>query len=378
MTTLLPSRLKVPSSLAVTESNANSVARSFNVRCVSFLQFDTLLLTRSHPTGHKTHGLTPERLALKNIVLVGSGAYHSFAVDAEGQVFAWGLNSFHQTGVSDDDGGWEDTITTPTIVESLLPANNDGARVVQISGGVHHTLFLLSDGKVLGCGRCDGSEIGLGKDHPEMKEMKQREVEALGRRKIREEEERVRIAAEPVEETDEGEPGQPLSELEIDLKAKEEAAQQIPLPNPFIPLPTLITFPNKKDSKIIQLASGTRQNFAVTSQGNVFTWGFGNTAQLGLGDEEEAETPTKVVSKAMEGFRVLSAAAGGQHSVVVAVRGEGAKPSIYEGYEKEKVEEKKVEKKVEEKKEEEKEEKDGEDVEMKEVNGDAPAAETEA
>ncbi|ORY73861.1 regulator of chromosome condensation 1/beta-lactamase-inhibitor protein II [Leucosporidium creatinivorum] len=324
---------------------------------------------------HRTHGLTPERLALKNIVLVGSGAYHSFAVNKDGEVYAWGLNSFHQTGVSDDDGGWEEIISTPTIVESLLPKHHGGARVVQIAGGVHHSMFLFSNGEVWGVGRSDGSEMGLGKDHPEMKAMKEREEEALVERRKKEVEEREKLAVEPTED-DEGEPGPPLSGIELDLKAKENAAQLIPLPNPFVPLPTKISFPsdtdNGDDTKIIQLATGTRQNFGVSSRGAVFAWGFGNTAQLGLGDEEEAETPTRITSKSMKGFRVLSAAAGGQHSVVVAQRGEGAQPSLYQKKaEEKKVEEKKVEEPKEKAEEPEKAEetKENGDVEMEAANG---------
>ncbi|KAK4050213.1 hypothetical protein OIO90_005195 [Microbotryomycetes sp. JL221] len=282
---------------------------------------------------HRAHGLTPERLALKNIVLVGSGVYHSFAVDKDGQVFAWGLNSFHQTGVAEDDGGWEETITTPTIVESLLPKHHNGAKVVQIAGGEHHTVFLLSNGQVWACGRCDGSEIGLGKDHEQMKAMKEREQEALIRRKAKEEQERQRLRDEPPQEDDEGNPGQPLSDFELELKAKENAAQLVPLPNPFIPEPTQIKFPSEadgSDTRIIQIATGTRQNFGVSSKGTLFAWGFGNTCQLGLGpDEEEAETPTQVKSKAMGGFRVISAHAGGQNSIVLAQRGPDALPSLY-------------------------------------------------
>lgn len=41
---------------------------------------------------HKTNGLTPTQLALKHIVLIGAGSYHSFAVDSIGIVWAWGLN----------------------------------------------------------------------------------------------------------------------------------------------------------------------------------------------------------------------------------------------------------------------------------------------
>lgn len=324
---------------AVTENSANLVARLSNVSATSSGHLNAHKACAHDPRfsiGHRTHGLTPERLALKNIVLVGSGAYHSFAVDKEGQVFAWGLNSFHQTGVAEDDGGWEETITTPTVVEALLPKNHGGARVVQIAGGVHHTMFLFSNGEVWGCGRTDGSEIGLGKDHPAVVEMKEREKEALVRRKAKEVEERERIKNAPVEDDEEGNPGQPLSELEIDLKAQENAAQMVPLPNPYIPIPTKLNFPTEGSDgpvRIIQIATNTRQNFGVSSTGAVYSWGFGNVCQLGLGsDVEEAETPTRVVSKAMNGFRVLSAHAGGQHSVVVAQRGSGAAPSLYKNW----------------------------------------------
>lgn len=350
-------------------------ARSQDHPACVFSRSSALATAKSISTGHRTHGLTPERLALKNIVLVGSGAYHSFGVNKDGEVYAWGLNSFHQTGVSDENGGWEDIISTPTVVESLLPKNHDGARVVQIAGGVHHTMFLFSNGEVWGVGRSDGSEMGLGKDHPEMKAMKEREEEALVERRKKEAEEREKLAVEPTED-DEGEPRPPLSGMELDLKAKENAAQLIPLPNPFVPIPTKISFPsdtdNGEETKIIQIATNTRQNFGVSSRGAVFAWGFGNTSQLGLGDEEEAETPTRITSQAMKGFRVISAAAGGQHSVVVAQRGEGAKPSLYEKKaEEKKAEEEKVEeKRVEEKKvEEEKEEESEKEEEVKE-NGD--------
>ena len=42
------------------------------------------------------NGLLPDKLALRNAVHVGAGAFHSFAVDKDGSVYAWGLNSFGQ------------------------------------------------------------------------------------------------------------------------------------------------------------------------------------------------------------------------------------------------------------------------------------------
>lgn len=315
-TTFSPSPPRDRSLRAGTESRTSSVARLSSVRPPHALP-RTLLTSRTN-AGHKTHGLTPERLALKNIVLVGSGSYHSFAVDKSGAVYAWGLNSFRQTGVSDDRGGWEETITSPTLVDALHPDQHDGARVVQITGGVHHSLFLLSNGQVWACGRCDGHEVGLPSSHPAMKESAERETEAKALRAIRHTEVKTQLETEAAAE------GAELDGDEAAFKAAEAAAQGIPLPNPYIPLPTLLSFPlstpDQAESLIIQIAAGTRHNFAVSASGEVFSWGVGNTSQLGLGDEEEAEVPTKVKSQAMGEYRVLLASTGGQHSVVVAIK----------------------------------------------------------
>ncbi|KAM0746713.1 RCC1/BLIP-II [Meredithblackwellia eburnea MCA 4105] len=263
---------------------------------------------------HKTHGLTPERLSLRNIITIGSGGFHSFAVNQKGQVYAWGLNSFRQTGVSEDDGGWSDSIATPTLVSSLDPAKHGGARVVQITGGEHHSIFLFSNGEVWACGRCDGSEVGLGPNHPEMVLGQERKEEALKER-----------AARQIVELDILNQAGGMTGDEAALKAAEAAAQGVPLPNPYIPEPQKLTFPIQEgqtsEPKIVRIASGPRHNFAASVDGFVFTWGFGNTSQLGLGpDEDEAEMPTRVKSQKMEGYRALSVATGGQHSVIVAVK----------------------------------------------------------
>lgn len=96
----------------------------------------------------KTSGLTPEKLNIKNICTVGAGHFHSFAVERDGTVWACGLDSLRQTGVADLEGGRESTVSNPRQVKSLHPLKNDGRRVVQITGGEHHTLFLFDDGSV--------------------------------------------------------------------------------------------------------------------------------------------------------------------------------------------------------------------------------------
>jgi regulator of chromosome condensation len=127
----------------------------------------------------KLNGLTPVRLALKNIVHVSAGMYHSFAVDKSGTVWAWGLNTMKQTGIASERGGGEELVIVPTQVDALYPENHGGAKVVQISGGNNHSLFLFDNGQVWGCGRCDGDELGLASDNPAQEGIKERRQEAL-------------------------------------------------------------------------------------------------------------------------------------------------------------------------------------------------------
>lgn len=273
-------------------------------------------------------------------MLVGTGSYHSFAVDKDGQVFAWGLNSFHQTGVDEDDGGWEEVISTPTRVAALSPSNlPGGARVVEICGGAHHTLFLLSNGDVYVCGRSDGHEIGLGDDHPEMVASRDRKDEAKAARAEREKQELASMhGGEDGQVTATNEDGsRTLSEQEVALVAAENAARAIPLPNDYVPVPTRLAFPKEpkawqkdaraddleddetEETKIVQIAAGTRHNFAVSARGYVYSWGVGPSSQLGQGDEEEVETPTRILNTALSNVRVLRAETGGQHSVLVGI-----------------------------------------------------------
>lgn len=105
-----------------------------------------------------TGALTPRELPLakKHIVSnIGAGDYHGFVSTTKGDVFAWGLNTFQQTGItkrSIDD----DLINSPTLVNFL-----SGHKITQISGGAHHSIALNDQGQVLLFGRIDGSQAGV-------------------------------------------------------------------------------------------------------------------------------------------------------------------------------------------------------------------------
>lgn len=271
----------------------------------------------------KINGLTPEKLSLKNIVLIGAGAYHSFAVNKDGKVFAWGLNSLKQTGIDTV----EDIIPVPREVPALNPKEL-GASVVQIQAGQHHSLFLLSDGRVFGTGRCDGFELGIDESHPAMQEV-QKAREAWGRKRDEElkveipawekrmEEKKKKAAAASAEA---GGAGAGSNGMSLDMVMTEEdmpPKKGVP-PDEYVAEPVHIPFP--ASARVVQLACGSRNNMAVTEDGTVYSWGFGISSQLGQGDEEQIETPTVVKSKQLAPFQTMAIAAGGQHSILLAVR----------------------------------------------------------
>lgn len=260
----------------------------------------------------KINGLTPERLALKNIVLVGTGAYHSFAVDKKGTVYAWGLNSCRQTGIADKDGGMESIIHTPTPVAALEPKLHNGAKVVAIAAGEHYTLFLFENGEVYSCGSCTEHQTGLGPDHPLMEALKEEGA------KVKKQQLEFRQAEEPkLIET-----GQTADEAMVN--ALEAATKKFPSPLLCIEEPTLIAFPASdlitgQATKIVRIACGTRHSMAVSSTGEVYGWGYANQHQLGLGDDdEEFPAPKRIRSKDLKAYRVLLASTGGQHSLLLA------------------------------------------------------------
>lgn len=233
-------------------------------------------------------GLFPEKLHLRNIVSIGCGAYHSFAVDKNGIVYAWGLNVKRQCGIP----GAEDQILQPTPVPALHPDKlGNGARVIQATGGNHHSLFVTSDGRVYGCGAVTDSQLGLGDDHPAVASPE-------------DEEEAKYAMSEPV--LIPFPPPPTADKLDPDVGPYAEAAAYPPR------------------TPIVRVSAGTDYSLAVSKDGHVYSWGDGQSCELGLtqeGDDEESvvqqKTPKRILWKNVNNWFVQDASAGGQHCVLL-------------------------------------------------------------
>lgn len=108
---------------------------------------------------NKTEGLTPREFGgplKKKVKYVACGADHSFAVDTKGNVWAWGINNFGETGIPDNAGESNAAIVKPTKVGSLA-----GKNIKALNGGAHHSVGVTEDGECLVWGRLDGFQLGI-------------------------------------------------------------------------------------------------------------------------------------------------------------------------------------------------------------------------
>ncbi|RPD54671.1 RCC1/BLIP-II [Lentinus tigrinus ALCF2SS1-6] len=214
---------------------------------------------------HMVKGTVPERVILqtrsRKAVVIGAGADHSFAVDADGTTWGWGLNGHGQTGTGVESHRSEDrVVSSPRPVHGLTKAELDGATIVQIAGGVQHTLFLSSDGRVYGCGNYEDGQLGLADDDGEL------------------------------------------------------AARY---PDRYVPEPVLIPFPDS-DDPVVAVACGTHNSLAITQGGALYAWGRDTTGQVGTGNEgADVRTPTVVVHRTGGSWFTKAASCGSQHSLAL-------------------------------------------------------------
>jgi regulator of chromosome condensation len=94
----------------------------------------------------------------------------------------------------------------------------------------------------------------------------------------------------------------------------------------FEPTPQVVVFPGKEPVMIADIACGDRHSLALTTENEVYSWGFGTTGPTGhktLGDED-IFVPTKLElqpnPKVKQNVLTYQIAGGGQHSLLVVKR----------------------------------------------------------
>ncbi|KAL2269091.1 hypothetical protein VTJ83DRAFT_3937 [Remersonia thermophila] len=206
-------------------------------------------------------GLIPQKAAgLKDIVEIGTGANHSFAIDRAGRVYSWGFNNAGQTGVISlpekpiEPDGFDVAIPLPRLVEGL----SDLPRIKHITGGDFHSLAVTIDGHVFAWGRLCSFATGH------------------------------RVS------------GLPPTSVTFDSRGKPSS----------LVVPTIL----RDLPPVSGVSAASEHSLAVTADGEVYTWGLNLTKQIGQ-RSEEVRDPTMLVHRAIADRRIVWVGAGAQFSM---------------------------------------------------------------
>ncbi|KAH8597764.1 regulator of chromosome condensation 1/beta-lactamase-inhibitor protein II [Bisporella sp. PMI_857] len=203
----------------------------------------------------RLQSLNPARLGLTKVKQIACGAFHSFAITNDGLVYAWGLNNFGQTGVTDGAGEGDAVIHKPTVVENLREY-----RIREIQGGEHHSIACTEDGKLLVWGRCDEGQAGF-------------DLTTI-----------------------------PKDHVLLDSREKPR----------ILLIPTVV--PGIQD--VISVAAAIDNSFAITSEGKAYGWGYSENYRTGLGTDDTVKVPTLIAKGDIKEKKVTFAGCGGQFSVL--------------------------------------------------------------
>ncbi|KIH90603.1 regulator of chromosome condensation [Sporothrix brasiliensis 5110] len=226
--------------------------------------------------------------AAEDIALVAAGEYHAFAVGASGRVWAWGLNTFGETGAAPDELRRRGADASPTIPGPTQVAALAGERVVALAGGGHHSTAVTADGRCLVWGRIDAGQLGMALAELEAADAAARDP--AHRRLLRDERGRSRACLLP-------------ATVNLNLGTATAA-----------------------DTTAVAVACGTDHTIIVTaaSPHGVFGAGYNGQAQLGIGggedDDDEVPVATCLRSKTLRSRRLTWAGAGAQYSMVAGPR----------------------------------------------------------
>eukprot|EP00899_Mesostigma_viride_P006853 jgi/Mesvir1/16169/Mv08436-RA.1 len=235
--------------------------------------------------------MSMESLLGREISLIACGDSHCLAVEANGALLSWGRNQNGQLGL-----GHTTDILRPRVVELMADVP-----VAVAACGAEHSVVASRSGAVYSWGWNKYGNLGLGdmtdRNVPHL-------VDALEGVDVR------KVACgwrHSMALTDESR----LYTFGWSFYGQLGHGDNVDRPRPML----LAYF---KGRNIVQAAGGWRHSGVVLDDGSVYLWGWNKFGQLGLGHNEDRNTPVQVV---LPGESVKSLTCGWRHTAVLTQRG---------------------------------------------------------
>jgi alpha-tubulin suppressor-like RCC1 family protein len=216
---------------------------------------------------------------MEEIIAISAGTFHSLILNDQGQVLSFGANKDGRLGLGDQKGR-----LAPTLIESFEKIDPPGsARVVAISAGGRHSLFLTHQGQVFSCGYNRYGQLGLSDDASRLVPTL---IDSLENRKI------IAISAGGTHSLLLDSRGRVFSfgnNHYGQLGLKKNGRNLLSCPDK-VCLPTKINL----TIEIVGISTGISYSLFLDSQGRIFSCGNNGSGQLGLGDEILRLAPTLI------------------------------------------------------------------------------------
>ena len=261
-----------------------------------------------HKQGQRANniGALGGNIALRTRVRqVAVGEDHCVALSGSGIVWTWGSGSRGQLGhgwPTDGKSKYSVVSTTPRRVENIRRT------VVEVACGAYHSVALVNAGSLYTWG--SGKQLGLGVFVGDGDRALPSAVKALAKFRVRHVGCGFGFTAATTHSGDvytwgSGEHGQ--------LGHGDNQDRNVP-----VPIKSLRG--NAKHARVADVACGSRHAMAMSSTGRMYSWGWNNHGQLGLGHREDVNEPSLIAS--LKHYKAISIVAGWRNSCAMFEKGE--------------------------------------------------------
>jgi alpha-tubulin suppressor-like RCC1 family protein len=231
-----------------------------------------------------------------------SAGNHAIFLGSDGKIYSWGKNDNGQLGI----GNTENTSSPVAVSTASFPAFTYSA----IAAGSHHSLALSSNGKLYSWGKNDNGQLGIGNTDAKSAPVA------------------ISTASFPANSTFSAIAGGSGHSLALSSNGKlyswgKNAYGRLGIGNTDAKsAPVAIStasFP--ANSTFSAIAAGGAHSLAISSKGDLYSWGRGGQGQLGTGNNDDTSSPVAVSTESFSGSTFSAIAAGGFHSIALTSDG---------------------------------------------------------